>query len=81
MKQEKKKQSTSENQMSEPGLKGGLGEVGCCSLACDSGWRGVAPSVAVFFSAIFALGMAVREVDGVLYVMCESFQIRECVCM
>lgn len=56
LKQEKKKQSTSENQMSEPGLRGGLGEVGCCSLACDSGWRGVAPSVAVFFQCNLCSG-------------------------
>lgn len=42
-----------------------------CSLACDRGWRGVAPSVAVF-QCNFSLGTSVREVNTVLlYVTCE----------
>lgn len=46
------KPSTSENQMSETGLWGGLGDLQY-SLACDRGWRGVAPSVAVFQCSFF----------------------------
>lgn len=52
---------------------GGLGKVGRaarCSLACDRGRRGVAPSVAVFQCSV-SLGTSVREVNAVLYVMCE----------
>lgn len=58
-----------------------LGEVGRavrCSLACDRGWRGVAPSVAVF-QCSFSLGTSVREVNAVLHVTCECLQNRECV--
>lgn len=51
-----------------------------CSLACDRGWRGVAPSVAVF-QCSFSLGTSVREVNAVLYVMCECLQNREYVCV
>lgn len=67
--------------MSEAGLWGGLGEVGRAvrrSLACDSGCRGVAPSVAVF-QCSFSPGTSVREVNAVLHVMCECLQNRECV--
>lgn len=63
------------------GLWGGPGEVGRaprCSLACDRGWRGVAPSVAVFHFS-FSLGTSAREVSAVLDVMCECLQNRECV--
>lgn len=54
--------------MSETGLWGGLGEVGRavrCSLACDRGWRGVAPSVAVF-QCSFSLRTSVRDVNAVV---------------
>lgn len=47
-------------------------------LACDRGWRGVAPSVAVFQCGC-SLGTSVMEVNAVLYVMCECLQNRECV--
>ena len=59
--------------MSETDLQGGQGEVGQavrCSLACDRGWRGVAPSVAVF-QCSFSQGTSVGEVNAVLYVMCD----------
>lgn len=82
--------------MSETGLWGGLGEgrwserCGAvrCSLACDRGWRGVAPSVAVFqcsvcffFPPLLSLGTSVKEVNAVLYVMCDCLQNRVCVCV
>lgn len=51
------------------------------SLACDRGWRGVAPSVAVFqciffffYFLFFPLGTSVREVNAAMYVMCDCFQ-------
>lgn len=67
--------------MSETGLWGGLGDLQY-SLACDRGWRGVAPSVAVFqcsffFFFFFALGTSVREVNAALYVMCERLRKSE----
>lgn len=49
-------------------------------LACDRGWRGIAPSVAVF-QCSFSLGTSVMEVNVVFYVMCKCLQNRECVCV
>lgn len=55
-----------------------MGRAVRCSLACDRGWRGVAPSVAVF-QCSFSLRTSVRDVNAVLYVMCECLLNRECV--
>lgn len=54
-----------------------MGRAVRCSLACDRGWRGVAPSVAVF-QCSFSLGTSVSEVNAALYVMCESLQNGGC---
>lgn len=73
-----------EKQTRQTGLQGGLAEVERaprCRLACDRGWRGVAPSVAVF-QCTFSLGTSFGEVNTVLLYVTrvnEWLQSAECV--
>lgn len=63
------------------GSQGWAGRGGVLQFGLWQRLEGCSTICACFFSAIFALGMAVRELNGVLYVMCECPQICMCVCV